>query len=67
MTHHLSREEGTITSITLIAIVAALALLGVVVVSVAVTIPLQQQAEAAGCRTSLAVNASKGRCLGHGP
>jgi hypothetical protein len=67
MTHHLSREEGTITSITLIAIVAALALLGVVVVSVAVTIPLQQQAEAAGCRTSLAVNASKGRCFGHGP
>jgi hypothetical protein len=67
MTHHLSRKEGTITSITLIAIVAALALLGVVVVSVAVTIPLQQQAEAAGCRTSLAVNASKGRCFGHGP
>jgi hypothetical protein len=67
MTHHLSREEGTITSITLIAIVAVLALLGVVVVSVAVTIPLQQQAEAAGCRTSLAVNASKGRCFGHGP
>jgi hypothetical protein len=48
MAHHLSREEGTITSITLIAIVAAIALLGVVVVTFAVTIPLQQaEAEAA--------------------
>jgi hypothetical protein len=48
MIHHLSREEGTITSITLIAIVAAIALLGVVVVTFAVTIPLQQaEAEAA--------------------
>lgn len=48
MTHRLSREEGTITSITLIAIVAAIALLGVVVVTFAVTIPLQQaEAEAA--------------------
>jgi hypothetical protein len=48
MTHYLSREEGTITSITLIAIVAALALLGVVVVPFAVTITLQQaEAEAA--------------------
>ena len=48
MTHHLSRKEGTITSITLIAIVAAIALLGVVVVTFAVTIPLQQaEAEAA--------------------
>jgi hypothetical protein len=65
MNHH-SKEEKT-TSIAIIAIVAALASLGVVVVSVAVTIPLQQQAEAAGCRTSLAVNASKGRCFGHGP
>jgi hypothetical protein len=73
MTHHLSREEGTITSITLIAIVAKIALLGVVVVTVAFTIPLQQQAEAApGCEKglprsapaggSIAANASKGRC-----
>ena len=70
MTHHLSREEGTITSITLIAIVAAIALLGVVVVTVAFTIPLQQQAEAApGCINpnapaggSIAANASKGLC-----
>jgi hypothetical protein len=34
-------------SFGIIAIVAALALLGVVVITVAVTIPLQQQAEAA--------------------
>jgi hypothetical protein len=49
----------------LIAHVAALALLGVVVVTVAVTIPLQQ-AEA-GCERGAAVgqafNASHGRCF----
>jgi hypothetical protein len=56
------------TSLGVIAIVAALALLGVVVVTVAVTIPLQQQAEAAGCPLGTpAVNASRGRCFGHGP
>ena len=48
--------------LAIIAIVAALAVLGVVVVTVAVTIPLQQ-ADAAGCRTSTAFNASKGRCF----
>jgi uncharacterized membrane protein len=73
MNHH-SQGDKT-TSMALIAIVAALALLGVVVVMVAVTIPLQQQqAEAAGCENSVqsgkgsglvAVNASKGRCFGH--
>jgi hypothetical protein len=63
-----SKEEKT-TSVAVIAIVAALALLGVVVVTVAITIPLQQQAEAApGCekgfpRSAPAVNASKGRCF----
>jgi hypothetical protein len=55
----------TTTPMTIIAIVAALGLLGVVVVTVTVIIPLQQQAEAAGCRTSQAFNASKGRCFGH--
>ncbi len=55
--------------LALIALVTALALLGVVVVTVAVTIPLQQQAEAArpvgaGCPgTSPAANASKTRCF----
>lgn len=58
------------TSIAVIAIIAALALLGVVAVTI-VTIPLQlQQAEARGCINpnapgggSIAVNASKGRCV----
>ena len=57
------------TSIAIIAIVAALGLLGVVVVTVAVTIPLQQQAEAArpvgaGCPGTVpGANASKTRCF----
>ena len=54
------------TSMAIIAIVAALALVGVVAVTI-VTIPLQQQAEAAGCPAGPAINASKGRCFGHGP
>jgi hypothetical protein len=55
--------------LAIIAIVAALALLGVVVVTVAFTIPLQQEAEAApGCekglpRSAPAFNASRGRCF----
>jgi hypothetical protein len=60
----------TSTPMVIIALVAALALLGVVVVTVALTIPLQQQAEARGCVNpnapgggSIAVNASKGRCV----
>jgi hypothetical protein len=55
----------TITSMAIIAIVAALALLGVVVVTVAVTIPLQE-AEAGcerGAASGTAFNASKGRCF----
>jgi hypothetical protein len=48
--------------LALIALVAALALVGVVVITV-VTIPLQQEAEARGCKTSTAFNASKGRCF----
>ena len=63
-----SREEGSsTTSIAIITIVAALELLGVVVVTVAVTIP-QQQVEAAGYINpnvpgggSIAFNASQGR------
>jgi hypothetical protein len=55
-------SQNTTTSIAIIAIVAALALLGVVVITI-VTIPLQQEAEARGCKTSHAVNASKGRCF----
>jgi len=51
------------TAFAVIAIVSALALFGVVVITVAVTIPSLQEAEAAGCRTSQAFNASKGRCF----
>ena len=49
------------TTITVIAIVAALALFGVVAITI-VTIPVQD-AEAKGCRTSIAANASKGICI----
>jgi hypothetical protein len=51
--------------LAIIALVAALALLGVVVVTVALTIPsLQQEAEARGCPIGTpAPNASKTRCF----
>jgi hypothetical protein len=53
------------TTFVVIAIVSALALFGVVMVTVAVTMQLQE-AEAAGCKpTTPAFNASKGRCF-HG-
>jgi hypothetical protein len=55
-----------------IAIVATLVLLGVVAITVSVTIPLQQQADAAGCESGFlhgggffAFNASQGHCFGH--
>jgi NhaP-type Na+/H+ or K+/H+ antiporter len=55
------------TSIAVIAIVAAVALLGVVVFTVTVIIPLQAEAArpvGAGCSaTSPAANASKTRCF----
>jgi len=56
-------------SIAVVAIIAALAMFGVVVLTVAITIPLQQQAEAArpvgaGCPASVpGANASKTRCF----
>jgi hypothetical protein len=57
-------QKARTTSIAIIAIVAVVALLGVVVLTVAVIIPLQQQAEARGCPvTSPAANASKTRCV----
>jgi hypothetical protein len=55
------------TTLAVIAIVAALAVLGVVVVITVMTLPVQE-AEAKGCPTSTpGINASKGRCFGHGP
>jgi hypothetical protein len=55
------------TTFVIIATVAALALLGVVAITI-VTIPLQQQAEAAqppgrGCEFTPGGNASKTRCV----
>ncbi len=50
------------TTMTVIAIVAALALLGVVAITV-VGIPLLQQAEGRGCSNGIAFNAAKGRCF----
>jgi type IV secretory pathway component VirB8 len=62
---HSQKTRRTTTSIAVIAIVATVALLGVVVLTVTVTIPLQQQADARGCTNGIAVNASKGRCFNH--
>ena len=62
--NHSSREQERNVSIAIIAIVAAVAVLGIVLVMVAVTIPLHQQAEAAGCQNgSHAFFQSKGNCF----
>ncbi len=59
--NHYSQKTRASTY-AVIAIVAALALLGIVAITV-VTIPQQQEADARGCKTSQAFNASKGRCF----
>jgi hypothetical protein len=62
--NHSSREQERNVSIAIIAIVAAVALFGVVAVTI-FAIPLQQ-AEAGcerGAAVSQAFNASKGRCF----
>lgn len=61
MTH--SQNKMTTNSMAIIAIIAVLALLAVV----PITIFIIQEAEARGCRTSQAANASKGRCVNPGP
>ncbi len=48
-------------TLAIIAIVAALGLLGTIVVE-SINIP-QQQADARGCTNGIAFNASKGRCF----
>jgi hypothetical protein len=59
-----SQKARTTTSIAVIAIIAIVALLGVVALTVAVIIPLQQEAEARGCPLATpAINASKTRCF----
>jgi hypothetical protein len=50
----------TNSTLVLFAIIVALGLVTVVAVDIIFTI---QEAEAKGCRTSQAVNASKGRCI----
>ena len=50
----------TQTAIVLFALVAAFGLVTVVAVDIILT---AQEAEAAGCRTGVAFNASKGRCF----
>jgi hypothetical protein len=54
--------EGENQQWMILAVVLALGLVGVIAVQ-AVMIP--KSAEAAGCRTSIAFNASQGRCFGH--
>jgi hypothetical protein len=55
-----SSHQGRMSaSRVIIAIVLALGLMG----AVAVTIFVIQEAEARGCKSSLAINASKGRCF----
>jgi amino acid transporter len=64
--NHSSQEERNVP-IAIIAIVAALGLLGVVVVTVAVTVSLQQaeatQPPGRGCEFTPGGNASQGRCV----
>jgi hypothetical protein len=61
---HSSREQERNASIAIIAIIAAVAVLGIVLVMVAVTIPLHQEAEAAGCANgSHAFFQSRGNCF----
>jgi hypothetical protein len=52
------------STIVLFAVVAALGLVTIVAVDLILTM---QEVDAAGCRNSVAVNASKGRCFGRGP
>jgi hypothetical protein len=59
------------TTIAILAIVAALGLLGLVMMESSIIPQQQQQAFAAGCENGLpssgvGFNASKGRCFGHG-
>ena len=52
--------ELSTTTLAIFAVIAVMGLVGVVGVTILWTI---EDAEAKGCRTSQAVNASKGRCI----
>lgn len=54
------KMEISTSMVALIAIVSVMGLVGVVAIDV---INIIQEAEGRGCRTSQAVNASKGRCI----
>jgi hypothetical protein len=51
---------STQSTLIIFAIVAALGLIGVVTVDIILT---SEEAEGVGCNRSVAVNASKGRCI----
>jgi hypothetical protein len=53
------------TTLAIVAIATVLGLLGLVVVETMSVQQQQQQAFARGCNTSIAFNASRGRCFGH--
>jgi hypothetical protein len=55
------------TTLAIVAIVAALGLLGALAIEALILPQQQQQAYAAGCNNGRAFNASQGRCFGHGP
>jgi hypothetical protein len=59
----MSNNSNTTTTLTIAAIVAAIGLVGVLAIETLILPQQQQQAYAVGCRTSIAVNASKGRCI----
>ena len=52
--------ELSTTTLTIFAVFAVMGLVGVVAIEV---LSIIDDAEAKGCRTSQAVNASKGRCI----
>ena len=52
--------EFSTNALALIATISVLGLVGVVAID---TTEIAQDAEAAGCRNSIAVNASQGRCI----
>jgi archaellin len=55
-----SQEGRTTAPMVMIALVVALGVMGAVVITIFV---IQQEAEAVGCKTGTAANASKGRCI----
>ena len=54
--------EISTTTLAIFAVFAVMGLVGVVAVTI-MSVP--EDAEARGCRTSQAFNASQGRCFGH--